>query len=145
MSKIDLKIIIALSRANQAILKKIEKSMNKNGLTVSEFGVMELLLHKGKQPVQKIAERILVTSGTITYVINKLIKKGYIKRERCNEDKRIYYVDLTEEGRIFIEKVFKEHEKYLSKLFQEIDNNDKKDLIKKLNLFENVAKQYKEW
>ncbi|SDC72118.1 MarR family winged helix-turn-helix transcriptional regulator [Geotoga petraea] len=144
MSKIDLKIIIALSRANQAILKKIEKSMNKNGLTVSEFGVMELLLHKGKQPVQKIAERILVTSGTITYVINKLIKKGYIKRERCNEDKRIYYVDLTEEGRIFIEKVFKEHEKYLSKLFQEIDNNDKKDLIKKLNLFENVAKQYKE-
>jgi len=145
MSKIDLKIIIALSRANQAILKKIEKSMNKNGLTVSEFGVMELLLHKGKQPVQKIAERILVTSGTITYVINKLIKKGYIKRERCNEDKRIYYVDLTEEGRIFIEKVFKEHEKYLSKLFQEIDNNDKKDLIEKLNLFENVAKQYKEW
>ncbi|TGG86759.1 MarR family winged helix-turn-helix transcriptional regulator [Geotoga petraea] len=144
MSKIDLKIIIALSRANQAILKKIEKSMNKNGLTVSEFGVMELLLHKGKQPVQKIAERILVTSGTITYVINKLIKKGYIKRERCNEDKRIYYVDLTEEGRIFIEKVFKEHEKYLSKLFQEIDNNDKKDLIEKLNLFENVAKQYKE-
>lgn len=145
MSKIDLKIIIALSRANQAILKKIEKSMNKNGLTVSEFGVMELLLHKGKQPVQKIAERILVTSGTITYVINKLIKKGYIKRERCNEDKRIYYVDLTKEGRIFIEKVFKEHEKYLSKLFQEIDNNDKKDLIEKLNLFENVAKQYKEW
>lgn len=145
MSKIDLKIIIALSRANQAILKKIEKSMNKNGLTVSEFGVMELLLHKGKQPVQKIAERILVTSGTITYVINKLIKKNYIKRERCNEDKRIYYVDLTEEGRIFIEKVFKEHEKYLSKLFQEIDNNDKKDLIEKLNLFENVAKQYKEW
>lgn len=144
MSKIDLKIIIALSRANQAIFKKIEKSMYKNGLTVSEFGVMEFLLHKGKQPVQQIAEKILVTSGTITYVINKLIKKGYIKRERCNEDKRIYYVDLTEEGEDFIEKVFKDHEKFLSKLFYGIDKEDKKDLINKLNLLENIVKQYKE-
>jgi MarR family 2-MHQ and catechol resistance regulon transcriptional repressor len=144
MSKIDLKIIIAISRANQAVFKKIEKSMYKNGLTVSEFGVMEFLLHKGKQPVQQIAEKILVTSGTITYVINKLIEKGFIKRERCKKDKRIYYVDLTEEGKRFIEKVFKDHEKFLSKLFGEIDKEDKKELINKLNLLEKVVKKYKE-
>jgi MarR family 2-MHQ and catechol resistance regulon transcriptional repressor len=118
--------------------------MYKNGLTVSEFGVMEFLLHKGKQPVQQIAEKILVTSGTITYVINKLIEKGFIKRERCKKDKRIYYVDLTEEGKRFIEKVFKDHEKFLSKLFGEIDKEDKKELINKLNLLEKVVKKYKE-
>jgi len=137
MSKIDLKIIIALSRANQAILKKIEKSMNKNGLTVSEFGVMELLLHKGKQPVQKIAERILVTSGTITYVINKLIKKGYIKRDEKSLDKRTNLIKLTALGEEVLESSRNEirnrideegMEKYLDELYVEVCRRDIKQI-----------------
>jgi len=48
------------------MFSKIESNVQDFGLNISEFGVLEFLFHKGEQPVQKIAEKILVTSGTIT-------------------------------------------------------------------------------
>ena len=102
MSDINLKLVIAMARTYNDMFFEIEKNVQEFGLNISEFGVLEMLYHKGDQPVQKVAEKILVTSGTITYVINKLEKKELVVRRKCEKDKRVFYVSLTEKGKEFI-------------------------------------------
>jgi MarR family 2-MHQ and catechol resistance regulon transcriptional repressor len=129
MSRLNLKLVIAMSRSHNALFSKIQKNIESFGLNPSEFGVLELLYHKGDQPVQKVAEKILVTSGTITYVIKKLEKKGLVERKRCEEDKRIYYVTLKSKGQQLMEEIFPKHEAFLDKLFSTIKQEDRELLI----------------
>lgn len=132
MNNVNLKLVIALARAYNRVFSRIEKSVSEYGLTISEFGVLEMLLHKGEQPVQRIAEKILVTSGTVTYVLDKLQKKELIYRRKCTKDKRIFYVCLTEKGKAFISAIFKEHKKFLDELFSSLDEKTKEELIKNM-------------
>lgn len=133
MSCTNLKLVIATARSYNALFSRIEKQVQDNDLNISEFGVLELLLNKGEQPVQIIAEKILVTSGTITYVINKLEKKGLVIRKNCEKDKRVFYVCLTPKGTAFITDVFQKHVQFLDELLGNLDEEVKKDLV--TNLF----------
>lgn len=141
MRDIDLKLVIALARAHSSVFREIEKSMHAEGLNPSEFGVLELLYHKGKQPVQQVAQKILVTSGTMTYVIDKLVKKGLVERKQCEKDKRIYYVELTQVGEAVIKELFPRHKQFLNALFEGIDEGVKTELIQQLFLLKDSIEQ----
>ena len=132
MSKTNLKLVIAMARGYNNTFKKIEGNIKSFGLTSSEFGVLEFLFHKGDQPVQEIAKKILVTSGTITYVINKLVEKDYVEKKQCSKDKRIFYIHLTAHGKKKIATIFPKHEKFLDDLFKGLEEREKKELIKEL-------------
>src|SRR5690606_40391428 len=67
------------------------------GLNLTEFGVLELLYHKGPQPIQVIGKKVLLASSSITYVIDKLEEKELIVRESCPRDRRVIHVRLTED------------------------------------------------
>lgn len=140
MSDINLKIVIAMARTYDDLFFQIEKSLQEYKLNISEFGVLEMLYHKGDQPVQKIADKILVTSGTITYVINKLEKKDLVIRRKCNKDKRIYYVSLTEKGTDYIAHIFPKHKEFLNNLFKDLSEEDKRELVENLINFRKVLK-----
>ena len=135
MNDINLKLVIALSRSFHQLFSKIEKNVQDFGLNISEFGVLEMLYHKGDQPVQKIAEKILVTSGTITYVINKLQNKDLVVRKKCESDGRIYYVSLTKKGEDLISDIFPKHEAFLDDLFKDLKPKEKEDLLENLKNF----------
>lgn len=132
MTDVNLKLVIATARSYNTMFSKIEKNVQCYGLNISEFGVLEMLYHKGEQPVQKIAEKILVTSGTITYVIDKLQQKELVYRKKCEKDKRIFYVCLTTKGEEMISGIFKEHKKFLEELFSGIDEELKKEIVSNL-------------
>ena len=140
MSDINLKIVIAMARTYDDLFFQIEKNLQEYKLNISEFGVLEMLYHKGDQPVQKIADKILVTSGTITYVINKLEKKDLVIRRKCNKDKRIYYVSLTEKGRDYIAHIFPKHKEFLNNLFKDLSEEDKRELVENLINIRKVLK-----
>ncbi|RKJ23881.1 MarR family transcriptional regulator, partial [Butyricicoccus sp. 1XD8-22] len=86
--KQSLKLYIVLSRANKAINEVTNEFFQQNGLNPTEFAVLELLYHKGKQPLQQIGNKILLASGSITYVVDKLEKRGYLNRVSCPTDRR---------------------------------------------------------
>lgn len=140
MSDVNLKLVIAMSRTYDSLFSEMEKNFKEFGLNISEFGVLEMLYHKGDQPVQKVAEKVLVTSGTITYVINKLEKKELVVRRKCTKDKRIYYVSLTEKGREFIAHIFPKHKCFLDDLFKDLSDDSKKQLIENLIKLRKVLK-----
>lgn len=140
MDNVNLKLVVAVARTYNNLFFQIEKSLQEFDLNISEFGVLEMLYHKGDQPVQKVAEKILVTSGTITYVINKLEKKEFVVRRKCNKDKRVYYVSLTEKGKDYISHIFPKHKDFLDNLFKDLDEESKTKLLENLIQLRNVLK-----
>lgn len=140
MKDINLNIVLAMVRTYNGLISKIEKNVQENGLNLSEFGVLEFIYNQGPQPVQKIADKILVTSGTITYVINKLESKNLVIRKKCEKDKRIFYVSLTKEGEELILRVFKKHKEFLNDLLSEMDEESKRSLLTNLIKMRKILK-----
>ncbi|MBV7503937.1 MarR family transcriptional regulator [Bacillus sp. sid0103] len=133
----SLKLFIVLSRAYKAINEHVNKVIQANGLNPTEFAVLELLYHKGDQPMQQIGGKILLASGSITYVVDKLEQKGMLKRIACPKDRRVTYAQITEDGKKFIQEIFPEHAKQIDKLMSTLNESEKLeaiDLLKKLGI-----------
>jgi len=108
-TRLALKLFVVLARAGASVAEHARQDILRHGLSVSEFGVLELLWHKGPQPLGEIAERILLTTGSVTYVIDQLQKQGLVERRSCPTDRRVIYADLTDAGRERIESIFPDH------------------------------------
>ncbi|KGR73714.1 MarR family winged helix-turn-helix transcriptional regulator [Ureibacillus sinduriensis] len=135
--KQSLKLYIVLSRANKAINEVTNQFFQQQGLNPTEFAVLELLYHKGRQPLQQIGNKILLASGSITYVIDKLEKRGYLNRVSCPSDRRVTFAEITESGAEFMKKLFPEHEENLHELLSVLTPEEKDtaiELLKKLGL-----------
>ena len=130
--KQSLKLYIVLSRAHKAINETTNQFFQENGLNPTEFAVLELLYHKGRQPLQQIGNKILLASGSITYVVDKLEKRGYLLRVSCPADRRVTYAEITKEGEAFMAEVFPKHEQHLHELLSVLTNEEKDEAIKLL-------------
>ncbi|WP_144548712.1 MarR family winged helix-turn-helix transcriptional regulator [Bacillus sp. X1(2014)] len=133
----SLKLFIVLSRAYKAINEHVNKVIQANGLNPTEFAVLELLYHKGDQPMQQIGGKILLASGSITYVVDKLEQKGMLRRIACPKDRRVTYAQITEDGKKFIQDIFPEHAEQINNLMSALSEPEKLEaieLLKKLGL-----------
>ncbi|MFP5105229.1 MarR family winged helix-turn-helix transcriptional regulator [Neobacillus sp. C211] len=133
----SLKLFIVLSRAYKAINEHVNKVIQASGLNPTEFAVLELLYHKGDQPMQQIGGKILLASGSITYVVDKLEQKGMLKRIACPKDRRVTFAQITEDGKKFIQDIFPEHAEQIDNLMSSLTETEKLeaiDLLKKLGL-----------
>lgn len=139
-----LELYIALSRASQWVSAHADRDIRKHGLNRTEFGVLELLYHKGAQPLQQIGNKVLMSSGNITYVVDKLEKKGFVRRRVSTEDRRLIYAEVTAAGSAFIEEVFPQHAGIIADAVAGLDEQEQKaaaSLLKKLGIFaENTFK-----
>lgn len=99
-----------LMRATESVTSRVGRKMSDAGLTISQFGVLEALLHKGDMCQRDVAAKILKSTGNITLVIDNLEKQELVRRERSLEDRRYCTVILTEKGRSVIEAAFAEVE-----------------------------------
>lgn len=127
-----LKLFVVLTRALNAIQHQVKDHIKDLGLNPTEFAVLELIYHKGEQPIQKIGEKILIASSSTTYVIDKLEDKGLIQRKPCPKDRRIIYATITEEGKHLMDDVFPKHEIAIQEIFSVLSIEEKAILIEKL-------------
>ena len=133
----SLKLFIVLSRAYKAINEHVNKIIQAKGLNPTEFAVLELLYHKGDQPMQQIGGKILLASGSITYVVDKLEQKGMLRRIACPTDRRVTYAQITDEGKNYISDIFPAHAEQIHTLMSSLSDTEKEeaiDLLKKLGL-----------
>ncbi|GAE25153.1 transcriptional regulator [Halalkalibacter wakoensis JCM 9140] len=134
----SLKLFVVMSRAIQAVTKRVEEDIKSYGLNPTEFGVLELLYNKGNQPIQKIGEKVLLASSSITYVVDKLEKKQLIVRQPCPNDRRVTYAAITDKGKQFMMEIFPKHKEAIHGIFQGLELKEKQELIeqlKKLGLY----------
>ena len=131
-----MKLYVVLTRTYKALLDRDQRNIRSYGLNITEFGVLELLYSKGSHPIQQIGDKILITSGTMTYVVDKLEKKGLIVRRPCDKDRRIVHAELTEAGRSKMSGILPKHYQALAESFNGLNQAEQEqaiELLKKIS------------
>jgi MarR family 2-MHQ and catechol resistance regulon transcriptional repressor len=100
---------LLLMKAHQALAGRASGSIAGTGICFTDFTILEILLHKGPLPVNTLAERIGLTSGSGTTAIDRLEKRGLVERHSIASDRRARVVHLTPAGRRLIRKAFDRH------------------------------------
>jgi DNA-binding MarR family transcriptional regulator len=138
INDLNLKAIIALSRCIQSVNKREYKIIKEGGLTFSQFGVLEVLYHKGDLRVSEILEKTLSTGGNMTVVIDNLAKDDLVRRCVDPEDRRASLISITEKGRKLISEIFPKHVNNLGEVFSTLNVEEKKTLISLLKKLSGV-------
>lgn len=100
---------VKLQRASHAINARTEPRLTQAGLTHTQLGVLEALLHLGPLTQRELTRKLLTSPGNLTDVIDKLAKRALVERHRCPEDRRSVRVVLTPAGQAFIAGLFPDH------------------------------------
>lgn len=129
---VSLKLLVVLWRAAQSLRKGVEKDIRRYGLNPTEFAVLELLYHKGDQPIQQIRHKVLIASSSTTYVVDQLQKKQLLRRRPCPHDRRVTYAVLSDQGRGLMERIFPEHREAVRQLLGGLSEKERKQLIEPL-------------
>lgn len=116
-TKASMNAFIGLNRTLDYLEKIVREDVKQYGLNITEFAVLELLYNKGDQPIQRIRERVLIASSSISYVVDKLEEKGCVTRIRNQQDKRIINASLTEHGRHIMDEIFPKHAETIQSTF----------------------------
>lgn len=125
-----LKLWVVLARAHNAISSHVQADVSEHGLTVAEFAVLEVLYHKGPMLLGEVQRRILVSSGGITYLVDRLTNKGLAERRECPDDRRARYAALTPAGEELIQEIFPGHAERLRLALSGLDADQKREAIK---------------
>jgi MarR family 2-MHQ and catechol resistance regulon transcriptional repressor len=133
-----LKLLIVMARAFNAVTEYVGKEdMERHGITPTEFAILEALYHKGPLLLGEVQRKILVTSGGITYLGDRLVEKGLVKREQCAEDRRARYAVLTPAGQALIRKIFPAHAARIEQAMSGLTQAEQREataLLRKLGL-----------
>jgi MarR family transcriptional regulator, 2-MHQ and catechol-resistance regulon repressor len=100
---------LVIMKAHRTLQRLAAHSIESSDIGLSDFAVMEMLLHKGPQPVNEIGRRIELTSGAITTAVDRLESRGLVTREAHENDRRARIVRLTTRGKEQAVKVFAGH------------------------------------
>jgi MarR family transcriptional regulator, 2-MHQ and catechol-resistance regulon repressor len=131
---LSLQLYEFISKDYKALLECSAKEIRSYELSGTEFSILELFYHKRRVRFEEIEKGILITSSDITFYINKLEKKGYIKRVLL---KGVNYAYITKKGTELIDNIFSKHSKAIDRAMHGLTNEEKKmviTLIKKLSL-----------
>lgn len=130
--KVSLGLYMALARASQTFSRELSKQIKESNLTPPQFGVLEMLMHVGSATLSSLGEKLLVTAGNITCVVDKLEAMGLVKRERDENDRRIIIAVLTKNGKGMINTLFPSYVKKITALSSELSEKEKATLQKLL-------------
>lgn len=139
---------LLLWKASHAMEAVARASVDSLGLCLSDFAVLESLLHKGPLPVNEIGRKVMLTSGSITTAVDRLARRGWVERRASEADRRSRVVHLTPRGRALIRRLFIQHERHLRQAASALTPSEMKALtggLRKLGLAaETVSKTMKE-
>jgi MarR family 2-MHQ and catechol resistance regulon transcriptional repressor len=99
-------------------------------LSHSEMEVLMFLTHNGKSKMRTISDHLKIKPSSATPTIERMFKKGVLKRNSDKNDRRATYIEVTKKGVKEVSKIHKEIKNHISEVFGKLNNKDKKTLIK---------------
>ena len=134
-----LKLWVVLARAFDAVSAHTSAHAASHGLTGSEFGLLEALYHKGDLLLGDLQRKMLVSSGGITYLVDRLAEKGLVERRECAEDRRARYAALTPKGRALLDRIFPEHAAWIEQALGGLTLAEQQDATRLLKVLGQYA------
>ena len=111
---------LVMMKAMRALTRYATAGIEDTGLGLSDFGVLEILLHKGPLPVNTIGPIVDLTPGSISVAVDRLVAKSLVSRVESTEDRRVRIVALTPCGKDLIVSVFRKHSGQMKRVFSEL-------------------------
>ena len=119
---------LVMMKAMRALTRYAAADIEDSGLGLSDFGVLELLLHKGPLPVNTIGPMVDLTPGSISIAVERLVAKGLVSRVESAEDRRVRIVALTPRGKDLIISAFRRHSGQMKRVFSELSPEERRGL-----------------
>jgi MarR family 2-MHQ and catechol resistance regulon transcriptional repressor len=119
---------LVMMKAMRALTRYAAAGIEDTGLGESDFGVLEVLLHKGPLPVNTIGPIVDLTPGSISIAVDRLFAKGLVSRVEGAEDRRVRIVALTPRGKDLIVPAFRNHSGQMRKVFSELNPEELRGL-----------------
>src|SRR5256885_2501313 len=119
---------LVMLKAMRALTRYAAAGIEETGLGLSDFGVLEILLHKGPLPVNTIGPIVDLTPGSISIAVDRLVAKGLVSRVESAEDRRIRIVALTLWGKDLIVPAFRKHSGQMRKVFSDLSSEELRGL-----------------
>jgi len=141
MATSSIHIWLVLWKATRAIEAYAHKSIEHLGLGVTDFAVLEALLHKGPLLINDLGKRVLLTSGSITAAVDRLEKQELVERRNDPVDRRARLVHLTPSGLKLIKKAFAQHEEDIDQLMSGLPVRERTQLVAWLRQLGTTAAQ----
>ena len=125
---VALGVWIALARCYATFTKAVAAKVQDYELTVPQFGALEALYHLGPLSLGDLADKLLVTGGNVTFVMDRLEAQGLVARYRSETDRRVVLARLTNSGRDLVARVFPEHAEYIEQLCRHLSPAEQDEL-----------------
>ena len=119
-----LAVLRELAQAYHAFSAYSAAHVRQLGLTPAQFDVIATLGNTQGMPLSQLAQKTLITKGTLTGIIDRLDEKGLVRREVPVSDRRSFRAVLTPEGEVIFSRVFPAHIVYLRQAFADVDADD---------------------
>src|SRR5204863_1946002 len=119
---------LVMMKAMRALTRYAAAGIEETGLGLSDFGVLEALLHKGPLPVNTIGPIVDLTPGSISIAVDPLLEKGLVSRVESAEDRRVRIVALTPRGKALIDSAFRKHSGQMKRVFSELSPEELRGL-----------------
>ena len=126
---------LVLMKAHRTLTRHATRSIEALDMCLSDFAILEALLHKGPQPVRELARRIDLTSGSMTTAIDRLETRHLVTRADHATDRRAWVIHLTPKGEALITKVFAGHQEAMERAMRGLSKTERAtltDLLKRL-------------
>ena len=130
-----LRLWISLARCYSTFSRAVSCKIAEYGLTAPQFGVLEALYHLGPLALGELADKLLVTGGNVTYVMDRLEEQGLVERVRSPQDRRVVQAKLTGKGHELLSSVFPGHGEFIEDLsgcLNPQEQDELRGLLKKL-------------
>jgi MarR family 2-MHQ and catechol resistance regulon transcriptional repressor len=115
---------LVMMKSMRALTRYAAAGIEETGVGLSDFGVLEALLHKGPLPVNTIGPIVDLTAGSISTAVDRLVEKGLVSRVESCEDRRVRIVALTPRGKALIESAYRKHAGQMRKVFAELSQEE---------------------
>ena len=126
--RLALSTFVKMVRASNGLSARLNRPLGEAGLSESQFGVLEALLHLGPLHQRELAAKILRTHGNVTLVVDHLEKRGLVRRERGSTDRRYVRVYLRAEGESLVRGLFPAHAARLAEEMSVLDEGEQREL-----------------
>jgi MarR family 2-MHQ and catechol resistance regulon transcriptional repressor len=131
----NVKLMVVLSRLNYVFMSRLGKNLEGLKMPTSHYLILAHLNDAGKDKVQKLCEAAVITSGTVTHAVNKLKRHGYVVKKQDEDDRRVFWVEITDKGREAYRQVDEQHMAYLNELLGAFSEREKHDFIRQIKHF----------
>ncbi len=119
---------LVMMKAMRALTRYAAAGIEETGLGLSDFGVLEILHHKGPLPVNTIGPIVDLTPGSISIAVDRLVARSLVSRIESTEDRRVRIVALTPQGKDLVASAFRKHSRQMKKVFSELSPEELRGL-----------------